>query len=163
MASYTEARKPMRSILYSRLLALLLLALPAAPAELSFNRLRFRGGTYDAKVNPFDWNTTLLLDKDEITVRFSPRQIVRFRASQVIGLSAGPVAVDRVSNAGGTVQRGPSLFGLLRPGTDNIFGIVYETEQHTRGALLLECEHRSCSNIVETLQRFTGKEVDRGR
>jgi hypothetical protein len=63
----------------------------------SWNKLRYRGGTIPAKVNPFDWNTTLTVEEDAIVLTFSPKQTVRLKPSQITLLGYGSEAQRRAS------------------------------------------------------------------
>lgn len=133
----------------------------AAPAARnSWNKIRYRGGTVPAKVDAWDWNTTLTVKPDEIVVFFAPHTTVRFKPSQVESISYGQEAHKRVGDIVAlSLVLGPlALFGLLGHPKDNLVGIVYHTDDGKRGAILLETP--MYWGILQALKAATGKPVD---
>ena len=133
----------------------------AAPPRNSWNKIRYRGGTVAAKVDSWDWNTTLTVKPDDITVLFSPRTTtIHIRPSQVESISYGQEAHRRVGDIVAlSLVLGPlALFGLLGHPTDNLVGIVYHTDDGKRGAILLETP--LYWGILQALKAATGKPVD---
>jgi hypothetical protein len=133
----------------------------AAPAARnSWNKIRYRGGTVAAKVDDWDWNTTLTVKPDEIVVLFAPRTTLRLKPSQVESISYGQEAHRRVGDIVAlSLVLGPlALFGLLNHSKDNLIGIVYHTDDGKRGAILLETP--SYWGILQVLKTVTGKPVD---
>jgi len=126
----------------------------------SWNKIRYRGGTVAAKVDSWDWNTTLTVKPDEIVVVFAPRTTVRIKPSQVDSISYGQEAHKRVEDIVAlSVVLGPfALFGLLHHSQDHLVGIVYHTDDGKRGAILLETP--SYWGILQVLKAVTGKPVD---
>jgi hypothetical protein len=131
----------------------------AAPRN-SWNKIRYRGGTVSARVDSWDWNTTLTVKPDEIVVFFAPRTTLRLKPSQVDSISYGQEAHRRVGDIVAlSLVLGPlALFGLLHHSTDNLVGIVYHTDDGKRGAILLETP--SYWGILQVLKAVTGKPVD---
>jgi len=131
----------------------------AAPRN-SWNKIRYRGGTVEAKVDSWDWNTTLTVKPDEIVVVFAPRTTLRLKSSQVESISYGQEAHKRVGDIVAlSLVLGPlALFGLLRHPQDNLVGIVYHTDDGKRGAILLETNFYW--PILHALKAVTGKPVD---
>jgi len=132
----------------------------APPARNSWNKIRYRGGTVAAKVDSWDWNTTLTVKPDEIVVFFAPRTTLRIKPSQVESISYGQEAHRRVGDIVAlSLVLGPlALFGLLHHSTDNLVGIVYHTDDGKRGAILLETPFYW--GILQVLKTATGKPVD---
>lgn len=131
----------------------------AAPRN-SWNKIRYRGGTVSARVDSWDWNTTLTVKPDDITVLFSPRTTIHIKPSQVESISYGQEAHRRVGDIVAlSLVLGPlALFGLLGHPTDNLIGIVYHTDDGKRGAILLETP--LYWGILKSLKAATGKAVD---
>ena len=131
-----------------------------APPQNSWNKIRYRGGTVSAKVDSWDWNTTLTINPDEIVVFFAPRTTLRIKPSQVDSISYGQEAHRRVEDIVAlSLVLGPfALFGLLRHPTDHLVGIVYHTDDAKRGAILLEAQ--AYWRILQALKAATGKPVD---
>jgi|SRR5580658_640984 hypothetical protein len=126
----------------------------------SWNKIRYRGGTVAAKVDDWDWNTTLTVKPDEIVVVFTPRTSVRIKPSQVDSVSYGEEAHRRVGDIVAlSIVLGPfALFGLLHHSQDHLVGIVYHTDDGKRGAILLETP--VYMPILQALKTVTGKSID---
>jgi hypothetical protein len=139
---------------------ILSLSVQAAPPRNSWNKIRYRGGTVAAKVDSWDWNTTLTVNSDDITVFFAPRTTLHIKPSQVDSISYGQEAHRRVGDIVAlSLVLGPlALFGLMRHPQDNLVGIVYHTEDGKRGAILLETNFYWA--ILKALKAATGKPVD---
>jgi hypothetical protein len=143
----------------------LVLAVSSAQAAMPFgswNKIRYRGGTIEAKVNPFDWNTTLTIQPDMITLRFNPKVTVHIKPSQVASISYGQEAHRRVADvvALSAVLTPLALFGLLHVSKDHLVGIVYHTEDGKPAAVLLEVHKSYYWKILQTLKEVTGRPID---
>lgn len=123
------------------------------------NRMRYRGGTIQTKTNPYDWNASLTVDDDLIVVVVAPRHTIRFKPSQVISISSGKAAREKVSAAAAKALPAapPGLFGLMQKSSDNVIGIVYQMEDGRQGAVLLECDAGVYWMFLRVLQAQTGK------
>jgi len=136
----------------------------AAAAEAegnSWNKLRYSGGTVEAKVNPFDWNTTLSVTPQAITLSFERQKILRLRPAQVTALSYGQEAHRRVADmvALSVVATPLALFGILHKSKVHFIGIEYRTEDGKGGAVLLEADKNNYRDILEILQTVTSRPV----
>jgi hypothetical protein len=127
----------------------------------SWNRLRYNGGTIDAKVNPFDWNTSLTVTPDALSLIFSGRKTVRIRPSAVTGLSYGQTAHRRVADlvALSAIATPLVLFGLLHKSKVHFIGIEYRGEDGKPGAVLLEADKSNYRAILQVLGSVTGQPV----
>ncbi len=148
-----------------RLVAVLMVCWLAAPpcgaAEgSSWNKLRYSGGTVEAKVNPFDWNTTLTLAPGSLTFVFG-RQTFRLPSSDVTALSYGQEAHRRVADmvAISLVASPLALFGILHQSKTHFIGIEYRGGDGKPGALLLEADKNNYRAILRALEQLTGKPV----
>jgi hypothetical protein len=133
---------------------------PGSSPRNSWNKIRYRGGTVAAKVDSWDWNTTLTINPDEIVVFFVPRMTVHIKPSQVDSISYGQEAHRRVGDIVAlSLVLGPlALFGLMRHPQDHLVGIVYHTDDGKPGAMLLETPFYW--GILQALKTVTGKPVD---
>lgn len=148
-----------------RILAVLLVVglagLPRLAAEgNSWNKLRYNGGTVAAKVNPFDWNTTLTVTPGNLTFVFG-RQTFRLAPTEVTALSYGQEAHRRVADmAALSLLATPlALFGILHQSKTHFIGIEYRTGDGKPGGLLLEADKNNYRAILRTLELMTGKPV----
>ena len=144
--------------------ALLVLGLAGPPCLAgegnSWNKLRYSGGTVAAKVNPFDWNTTLTVAPGELTFLLG-RQTFRLAPAEVTALSYGQEAHRRVADmvALSIVATPLALFGILHQSKTHFIGIEYRTGDGKPGALLLEADKNNYRAILRTLESVTGKPV----
>ena len=144
------------------LLALLLALAPDLGAQGNrWNRIRYGGGTVVAKVDPYDWNTTLSITGDKIVMVFGHHVTLSLKPGQVTALSYGQEAHRRVADMVTlSVFFTPlALFGLLHESKNHFVGIEYTDDHGKPGAVLLEVHKDSYKAILETLKAVTGKPV----
>jgi hypothetical protein len=127
----------------------------------SWDKLRYSGGTVEAKVNPFDWNTSLSVTSDEITLKIGLRRTLRLKPTQVTVLSYGEVAHRRVADmvALSLVVTPLALFGILHKSKAHFIGIEYKGDDGKPGAVLLEADKNNYLVILQMLKTVTGKTV----
>jgi hypothetical protein len=144
--------------------ALLVLGLAGPPCLAdqgnSWNKLRYSGGTVTAKVNPFDWNTTLTVAPGDLTFVFG-RQTFRLAPAEVTALSYGQEAHRRVADmvALSLIATPLALFGILHQSKTHFIGIEYRTGDGKPGGLLLEADKNNYRAILHALEVVTGKPV----
>ena len=132
-----------------------------AAAGNSWNKLRYSGGSFEAKVNPFDWNTTLTVTPDDLTLVFSGTKTLRIKPSAVTALSYGKEAHRRVADfvALSVVATPLVLFGVLHKSKVHFIGIEYNGDDHKPGAILLEADKNNYRAILQVLSAVTRKPV----
>jgi hypothetical protein len=140
---------------------LVIAALASADGANSWNKIRYSGGTVEAKVNPFDWNTTLTITSDSIALQIGPRQSLRFKPTQITALSYGQEAHRRVADmvALSLVATPLALFGILHKSKAHFVGIEFKTDDGKPGAVLLEADKNNYRDILRVLSAVTGKPV----
>jgi len=147
-----------------RMIALVILATRLLGADgNSWNKLRYSGGTVAAKVNPYDWNTTLTVTADNITLVFAHYTTLKLAPSQVTALSYGERAYRRVADmvALSVVFINPLvLFGILHQGRNHFISIEFRGEDGKTGAVLLEADKNNYQAILRALKTVTGKQVE---
>lgn len=150
---------PMRALAIS-LAILLSLAQPLRAAEV-WKKIRYQGGTLDATVNPFDWNTTLTASPGKIELVFAGRKTVTIAAADITVLSYGKKAYRRVADMAtlSAVLTPVALFGILHKSKDHIIGIEFQTPNGKPGAILLMVHKDNYGDLLLTLQKMTGKPV----
>jgi len=128
----------------------------------SWNKIRYSGGTVPAKVNPYDWNTTLTLTPDMIRLVFAGRTTLKLAPAQVTALSYGEEAHRRVADmvALSVVFVNPLvLFGILHKSKDHFIGIEFRGDDGKSGAVLLEADKNNYRAILQSLKTVSGKPV----
>jgi hypothetical protein len=153
--SYTESAVTRRTAI-----ALLAAALLNGQGN-SWNKLRYSGGTVQAKVNPFDWNSTLTINPDSLVFTFGPRVTLRLQPAQVTTVSYGQEAHRRVGDmvALSVVATPLALFGILHKSKTHFIGVEYRDGAGQPGAVLLEADKNNYRAIVKVLEAVTGKPV----
>jgi hypothetical protein len=128
----------------------------------SWNKIRYIGGTIEAKVNPYDWNTTLTVGSDAIVLVFAHRQALSIHSSQVISLSYGQEAHRRVAEMVAlSVMVNPlALFGLFHKSKDHFIGIQYQGGDGKPAGLLLEADKSNYQAVLDALKTVSGKPVE---
>jgi hypothetical protein len=146
-----------------RLIALIALSLQCLTAQgNSWNKIRYIGGTVAAKVNPYDWNTTLFLTSDSIDLVFAGRTSFRLAPSQVTALSYGEKAYRHVADMVtlSVVFVNPLvLFGVLHKSKNHFVSIEFIAGDGKNGVVLLEADKNQYRPILEALKTVTGKPV----
>ena len=128
----------------------------------SWNKIRYSGGTVPAKVNPYDWNTTLTVTPDTIRLVFAGRTTLKLAPSQITALSYGEEAHRRVADmvALSVLFVNPLvLFGILHTSRDHFIGIEFRDAAGKNGAVLLEADKNNYRAILRALAAVTGKPV----
>jgi hypothetical protein len=153
----------MRRVL-TYIVAAAMLAPPCSAAERkSWNQIRYIGGTVQIKTSRYDWNTTLTLGSDAMVVEIAPATVFgakkteHIKFSQVVSLSSTQAAWQHVAAVDGAQlpARHPSLFGIIEYAE---LGIVYETNDGKRGAMLLDSLFSTI--ILKALSKATGKPIE---
>lgn len=130
--------------------------------DASWNKIRYQGGTVDAKVNPFDWNTTLKVSSGEIELVFAGRKRFRIEASTVVIIAHGERACRRMAERLGvnSANRPVPLFGMVSLGKDHLVGIEFKNSDGARGAVLLAVHKDSYRDLLQELSSLTAKAVE---
>jgi hypothetical protein len=120
------------------------------------------GGTIQANVNPYDWNTTLTVTADAVVLVFGHRQTLRIPPAQVTTLSYGQEAHRRVAEmvALSVLASPVALFGILHKSKDHFIGIEYRTPDGKPASVLLEAHKDNYRAVLEGLKKVTGKPVE---
>jgi hypothetical protein len=129
----------------------------------SWNKIRYSGGTVPAKVNPYDWNTTLTVSSDSILLVFAHSSSLKLAPSQVTGLSYGEKAYRRVADmvALSVVFINPLvLFGILHQSKNHFISMEFRGDDGKSGAVLLEADKNNYLAILQALKTVTGKPVE---
>ena len=127
----------------------------------AWNRVRYSGGTVQAKADPFDWNTTVKVLPDDIVFTIAYRKTVHIKPSEVTALSYGREAHRRVADMVTlSLMLSPlALFGLLHESKIHFIGIEYRAGDGKPGAVLLEAHKDDYRSILGALKTVTGKAV----
>lgn len=134
----------------------------AAPAPNRWNKLRYQGGTFDAKVNPFDWNTTLTLLPGQLELVFAGRKRLKIPLANVVALSYGQKAYRRIADLAvlSLLVTPGALFGLLHKSKDHLVAIEYKGPNGEPGGVLLTAHKDVYRELLQVLKMATGKPVE---
>jgi hypothetical protein len=127
-----------------------------------WNRIRYRGGTVQAKSNPFDWDTSLTVKPDALVLVFAYKQTLRIDPAKVTALSYGQEAHRRVADmvALSLIVTPLALFGLLHESKNHLIGIQWYDDQGKPAGILLEADKNDYRAILRALKTATGKPVE---
>lgn len=128
----------------------------------TWKKLRYSGGTVPAKVDPFDWNTTITVSPSQIELQLGRRDTLKLKPAQITRLSYGKKAHRRVADmvALSVVATPIALFGLLYKSKTHLIGIEYNGDDGKPGALLLEADKNNYRDILQVMTAVTGKPVE---
>jgi hypothetical protein len=133
-----------------------------AAADPVWRKLRYQGGTIEAKVNPFDWNTTLKASGKQLDFVFAGQKTVTVNTADITALSYGQKAYRRVADmaALSVVVTPVALFGLLHKSKDHLIGIQYKTADGQPAGLLFMVHKDDYRELLLRLRVVTGKSVE---
>jgi hypothetical protein len=143
-------------------LALLLALCTLAYAQgNTFTKVRYNGGTVSTKVDPKDWDNTLTVTSDDISLKLKDGQQVEIKPKLVTSLSYGQEAHRRVGTmiALGILVAPIALFGLFHKTRLHFIGIEYTTPEGKKGGLLMQGDKGNYRAILVALQSVTGVPV----
>jgi hypothetical protein len=151
-----------RPLLVCLLLCTLVAPRPAGAAANVWQKVRYEGGTVEARVNRFDWNTTITTSSDTVELVFAGHKSVKIAARDITALSYGQKAYRRVADmATLSVFLTPlALFGVLHKSKDHLIGIEFRAADGKPGAVLLMVHKDRYRELLLTLKDMTGKPVE---
>ena len=138
------------------------IAVPAAPPANSWNKIRYQGGTVSAKVNPFDWHTTVTIHAAQVEVVCAGRTKIEIPISEITSVSYGQHAYRRVADmAISSLLATPiALFGLLHKSKDHLVAIRFRTPDKQNGGILIAVHKASYRDLLEAARAATRKPVE---
>ena len=137
-------------------------SVPLHAADSVWKRIRYQGGTIEAKVNRFDWNTTLKSYGNHLELVFAGQKTVKIEAADITALSYGQKAYRRVADmaALSVVLTPVALFGILHKSKDHLIGIEYRHAAGEPGGVLLIIHKDEYREVLTRLREMTGKPVE---
>ena len=104
----------------------------------SFTRVRYNGGSVPSKVSPKDWDNTLTVTPDAITLLLKDKARVDIPSKSVTSLSYGQEAHRRVGTmiALAVLVAPVALFGLFHKTRLHYIGIQYRTPDGKNAGVL---------------------------
>lgn len=124
----------------------------------TWNKVRYNGGTIQTSVDPKDWDNTLTVTSDLITLRLKDGQKVEIIPAHVIQLSYGQEAHRRVGTmiALGILLAPMALFGLFHKTRVHFIGLEFNTVEGKKSGLLLQGHKDNYRAILVALKSATG-------
>lgn len=126
-----------------------------------FKRIRYQGGTMQTTTKPDNWDNSLTVSSDEITLKLKDGQTMTLKPNQVTGLSYGQEAHRRVGTmiALGVLLTPLALFGLMHKKRNHYIGVEYNLEGDKKGAWLLQADKDDYRAVLVALRGTTGAKV----
>jgi hypothetical protein len=127
----------------------------------TFTRVRYNGGSVPSKVSPKDWDNTLTITPDAITLLLKDKARVDIPPKSVTSLSYGQEAHRRVGTmiALAVLVAPVALFGLFHKTRLHYIGIQYKTPDGKAAGILLQGDKGNYRAMLVALQGVTGAPV----
>jgi len=127
----------------------------------TFTRVRYNGGSVPSKVSPKDWDNTLTVTPDAITLALKDKARVDIPPKSVTSLSYGQEAHRRVGTmiALAVLVAPVALFGLFHKTRLHYIGIQYKTPDGKAAGILLQGDKSNYRAMLVALQGVTGAPV----
>jgi PEGA domain len=127
----------------------------------TFTRVRYNGGSVPSKVSPKDWDNTLTVTPDAITLALKDKARVDIPSKSVTSLSYGQEAHRRVGTmiALAVLVAPVALFGLFHKTRLHYIGIQYKTPDGKAAGILLQGDKSNYRAMLVALQGVTGAPV----
>ena len=127
----------------------------------TFTRVRYNGGSVVSKVDPKDWDNTLTVTSDAITLLLKDKVRVDIPPKSVTSLSYGQEAHRRVGTmiALAVLVAPVALFGLFHKTRLHYIGIQYKTPDGKNAGILLQGDKSNYRAMLVALQGVTGAPV----
>ena len=127
----------------------------------TFTRVRYNGGSVPSKVSPKDWDNTLTVTPDAITMVLKDKARVDIPPKSVTSLSYGQEAHRRVGTmiALAVLVAPVALFGLFHKTRLHYIGVQYKTPDGKSAGILLQGDKSNYRAMLVALQGVTGAPV----
>lgn len=127
----------------------------------TFTRVRYNGGSVPSKVSPKDWDNTLTVTPDAITLLLKDKARVDIPPKSVTSLSYGQEAHRRVGTmiALAVLVAPVALFGLFHKTRLHYIGVQYKTPDGKNAGILLQGDKSNYRAMLVALQGVTGAPV----
>jgi hypothetical protein len=148
-----------------RLLAVVAIVLSASILSYgqgnTFKKIRYQGGSVASTVKPDDWNNTLIVTSEEITLKLKDGKVEKIDPKQVTGLSYGQEAHRRVGTmiALAVLVAPLALFGLFHKTRKHYIGMEWQVEGDKKGGVLLQADKDNYKGVLMALRGVTGAAV----
>lgn len=131
-------------------------------AQSSWNKIRYEGGTIPAKVNPFDWNTTLRISQNNVELIFSGSKRLEIPATEITRLLSGERAYREIGKELSHRETAAPvpLFGILQASKEYLIGIEFTGGDRIHHVLLLSVRKDSYNDILRALATVSGQHVE---
>jgi len=122
----------------------------------TFTRVRYNGGSVPSKVSPKDWDNTLTVTPDAITLALKDKARVDIPSKSVTSLSYGQEAHRRVGTmiALAVLVAPVALFGLFHKTRLHYIGIQYKTPDGKAAGILLQGVTGAPVSVAEKERSF---------
>lgn len=139
------------------LLTFLLLLLLTAPAGAQGNqfKVRYRGGTVEAKVKPDDWKNALTISPDQILLTLKDGQRIEIDSKKVTKLSYGKDDARDPKRAMVSITA-----YLVSKKRRHFIGIAYQGPEGKNNVVTLQAKGDQYRTILASLKAVTGLEVE---
>ncbi len=126
-----------------------------------FKKIRYQGGTVASTVKPDEWNNTLTVSAEEISLKFKDGKEQKIDPKHVTGLSYGQVASRKIKTmiALAVFLTPLALFGLMHKDRKHFIGIEWQDADGKKGGVLLQAKKDDYRGVLMALRGATGAPV----
>ncbi|MFY9572136.1 MAG: hypothetical protein WAV20_12115 [Blastocatellia bacterium] len=127
----------------------------------TFKRIRYQGGSVATTVKPDDWDNTLTVTSEEITLKLKDGKTQKVDPKRVTGLSYGQEAHRRVGTmiALAVLVAPLALFGLFHKTRKHYIGMEWQDEGDKKGGVLMQADKDNYRGVLMALRGVTGAPV----
>jgi hypothetical protein len=126
----------------------------------NFDKIRYNGGTVQAKIKPDDWGNRLAITSEEIKLELTDGQHIVIDPKRVTGLGYGQEAHRRVRTMIATTSGSPvTLTGLFRKTRLHYISVEFTTPEEKKSALLIQAHKDNYQAVLTALRGATGAPV----
>jgi PEGA domain-containing protein len=122
----------------------------------SFNKIRYLGGSVQSAVDPEDWNNTLLVSSDLITLILKDGQTFKIQPAQITTIAYGQQAQHRVSSV---TDVGVKIARFFHKKRDHFLSLEFNTPEKSQNALLLQADKDNYKNVLIALHGLTHQPI----
>lgn len=147
--------------LVASIVALLVASIMSYGQGNTFKRIRYQGGSVASTVNSEEWDNTLIVTSEEITLKLKDGKVEKIDPKRVNGLSYGQEAHRRVGTmiALAVLVAPLALFGLFHKTRKHYVGIEWQLEGDKRAGVLLQADKDNYRAVLMALRGVTGAPV----
>lgn len=124
-------------------------------------KVRYVGGSVSSKVKPDDWNNTITVSSELITLKLKDGQEIKIDPKSVKLLTHGRHASRKIGTYAALAIVSPLfLLGMLKKNKQHFIGIAVETPDGKKDGYNLQAKNDRYKALITALEGVTGLKVE---